>query len=413
VLTVRSPKRIYTKLTLIPLNLIIRPFFILERKKVIWKLRSNQEQQLKLRWNKILKLSGRLTITIQKDKELIDRIEHQTTLNNKNNITRTAAYLSFYKRNPEVHWSFLAHMVSRNAGYFMTDLKGEFLPDLIGKTVIENLYFILEKGNSLIFQDAYPQLLLYEESKKRRTPLFYLSKFFNVSLFMEGVWELFFQGDCSPLLPVAQIINEQSHIEELLIKTEQFQKLQNQLSYRLQEWLQLSQILFPVLPIKNTKGKTVRGFDNLKERIEVGQNLYVLLFQENNFRSVYNFACYHTHTGSRSDYDPEVFSTVKTLNNGSPKEKLSLFKTKKNQKLYSPALNDVWDNNYVGPFYSSDWFNAQSNLPFLRLVSKPYPQLRIAYWAGLHQIESVYLLKQYYRLIKKNRSLNKRHLFKD
>ncbi|UOK59912.1 DUF2515 domain-containing protein [Bacillus sp. OVS6] len=27
-------------------------------------------------------------------------------------------------RNPEIRWAFLASMVSRNAGYCMTDLKG-------------------------------------------------------------------------------------------------------------------------------------------------------------------------------------------------------------------------------------------------------------------------------------------------
>jgi hypothetical protein len=176
VLTLRASNRILTKLTLIPLNLMIRPFFLFKKKKIIWKINGEQEQRLLLHWNKMIKLSEQIT--------------------------------RFFKNHPEIHWSFLAHMVSRNAGYFMTDLKGEFLPDLISDSVSEELYDMLEKGNSLIFQDAYPQLLLYEESKKRKQSLFYLSRYFKISPFMEGVWEEYFQGDRSPLLPVSQIINE-------------------------------------------------------------------------------------------------------------------------------------------------------------------------------------------------------------
>lgn len=405
-LTLKASKRIYTKLTLIPMHVIMRSLLITKKKKVIWKLNTIQEQQLKRRWNKIMESSGYPSITFQKDKKLIERIKSDTALHNKNNITRTAAYLSFYKRHPEIHWSFLAHMVSRNAGYFMTDLKGEFLPHLIDGSVIEELYYMLEKGNSIIFQDAYPQLLLYEESKRRKSSQFNLCKYFNVSSFMEGVWEVFFDGDRTPLLPSAQIINEQSHIEKLLIRTESFQILQDQLSFKLQEWLQLSQILFPVLPINNAIGGTMQSFENVKKRIELGQNLYGMLFGNNNLNPVFHFANNNPHTGSRSDYDSDVFTTSKKPNNGLPKEKLSLFKTKKNQKLYSPKLESVWNKNYHGPFHSSNWFSYPNHIVSqIRLVSKPSSQIKMAYWAGLHQIETVYLLKQYYRLIKKNRGL--------
>jgi Protein of unknown function (DUF2515) len=288
---------------------VIRPFFLFKKKKIIWKINGEQEQKLLLHWNKMIKLSEQITINYKKESELIERIKNKTDLMNQNNITRTTAYLAFFKNHPEIHWSFLAHMVSRNAGYFMTDLKGEFLPDLISDSVSEELYHMLEKGNSLIFQDAYPQLLLYEESKKRKQSLFYLSRYFKISPFMEGVWEEYFQGDRSPLLPVSQIINEQSHIEKHLIQTEQFQKLQSHISYRLQKWLQLSQILFPVSPVKNTEGKIMQSFDHLNQRIQLGLSLYVLLFDKKNLPSVYRFACKKEHTGSRSDYNPTVFST--------------------------------------------------------------------------------------------------------
>src|SRR3954466_2277733 len=61
------------------------------------------------------------------EKMLIEHIRNQTRLLNQNNVTRTKAYLDFYKLHPEIHWAFLGHMVSRNGGWNMTDLKGEFL----------------------------------------------------------------------------------------------------------------------------------------------------------------------------------------------------------------------------------------------------------------------------------------------
>jgi hypothetical protein len=48
----------------------------------------------------------------------------------------------------------------------------------------------------------------------------------------------------------------------------------------------------------------------------------------------------------------------------------------------------------------------------IRLVSDSSPKIWRAYWAALHQIESAFLLKHFYLLIKKNRSLKERRLFK-
>jgi hypothetical protein len=62
--------------------------------------------------------------------DLVAEIRHQTAVHNRNNLTRTKAYLDFYREHPELEWAFLAHMVSRNSGWNMTDLHGEWLPRL-------------------------------------------------------------------------------------------------------------------------------------------------------------------------------------------------------------------------------------------------------------------------------------------
>src|SRR5699024_7697380 len=121
----------------------------------------------------------------EQDQILIRQIKESTRQLNLNNVTRTTAYFDYYRKHPEIHWALLGHMVSRNGGWNMTDLKGELLSKLLSEAEQKDYFLFLERGNWLIFQDVYPQLLLYEESLKRETSLFYLLSFFHVSIFME------------------------------------------------------------------------------------------------------------------------------------------------------------------------------------------------------------------------------------
>lgn len=64
------------------------------------------------------------------------------------------AYYDYYLRYPEIHWAFLGHMVSRNGGWNMTDLKGDLLSRLLSekehqKTVLQTLEFKLQDLLSL------------------------------------------------------------------------------------------------------------------------------------------------------------------------------------------------------------------------------------------------------------------------
>jgi hypothetical protein len=124
------------------------------------------------------------------------------------------AYLYFYNKYPEIYWSFLAHKVSRNAGWNMTDLKGDLLTRLLNEKEQKNIFGFLERANWLIFQDAYPQLLLYKESKNRGKNLFYLLPQFGVSTFMVMAWNQFWEDKDSRTLSMNLIINEQHYIED-------------------------------------------------------------------------------------------------------------------------------------------------------------------------------------------------------
>ncbi|WLR43329.1 DUF2515 family protein [Bacillus carboniphilus] len=108
------------------------------------------------------------------EKKLLINIKKKTLQKNKDNLSRTSAYFDFYNNHKEIHWSFLAHLVSRNGGYAMCDLKTKWIENILTNRQQEHFFSFLEAANSWIFQDAYPQLLLYEESKRIKRPLFFL-----------------------------------------------------------------------------------------------------------------------------------------------------------------------------------------------------------------------------------------------
>ena len=64
---------------------------------------------------------------------IINNIKIQTEQLNKNNVTRTRAYYQFYIQYPEIHWALLGHMVSRNGGWNMTDLKGDLYTKILSE----------------------------------------------------------------------------------------------------------------------------------------------------------------------------------------------------------------------------------------------------------------------------------------
>ena len=152
------------------------------------------------------------------ERALIYRIQHETEQANRNNVTRTEAYRAIYFRCPELHWALLAHVVSRNGGWNMTDLKGELIPRLISEQQRGMIFEMLERANALIFHDAYPQLLLYEAGKKAGRDWSSLLPAFGVSRFMMPVWSKFRQRGESALLTTALIVNEQNFIEGRIVQ---------------------------------------------------------------------------------------------------------------------------------------------------------------------------------------------------
>jgi hypothetical protein len=82
---------------------------------------------------------------------------------NRDNVSRTDSYLELYAwtraHPPDLPWLLMAHLVSRNAGYLMTDLArrltGDAARDPALADAMTKLFVLLERGNFLIFWDAW------------------------------------------------------------------------------------------------------------------------------------------------------------------------------------------------------------------------------------------------------------------
>lgn len=238
-----------------------------------------------------------------KEAELVSAIQSETVKNNVDNISRTKAYLDFYLQTPEMTWAFLASMVSRNGGYNMCDLQGEWFPKLISAPLRQRLFLTYERANWLIFRDAYPQLLLYDYSTKMNAPMFHLLKYLDVSSFMEKEWKLFWINPDKKRLMTALIINEQNVIQNPVIKHHVFKKrVFNTLMFSFEDSLHFSTVLFPTCE-GELYGASVNGFKSVNKRIDLGKRLADLLFNKYYYPLFLEFALNTEHTASRHDYE--------------------------------------------------------------------------------------------------------------
>lgn len=285
-------------------------------------------------------------VYLKEEQNLIAEIKNQTNLHNLNNITRTMAYLTFFEHHPEIHWSFLAHMVSRNGGWSMTDLKSRHLGGLLKEKEKEAFFLFLEKANALIFTDAYPQLLLYEYSKRNGKNYFSCLRAFGISSFMEVNWETFLTTGNSALLTNALITNEQQLLQKRLVDKPDIQAaIFKNVKFALQDYTGMTSVFFPYKKkmssrIYSLTGVIVSGFKSVQNRINTGKKLYSLLFDNSRiFTACSDFAKSFPHTGSRSSYWNHLFSD-----------------DPESQLLYSPELKNAWPNVKHSFSVKNDWF---------------------------------------------------------
>ncbi|WP_286171937.1 DUF2515 family protein [Gracilibacillus phocaeensis] len=316
------------------------------------------------------------------DQHVIRLVVRKTKSANLNNLTRTKAYLDFYLDYPEINWSMLAHMVSRNAGWNMTDLRGSNYRQLLSEQQQHYFFNLLEKNNWLIFQDAYPQLLLYAEGLRHQKDLSYLLPYFGISIFMQVMWEYFHVHKDLFLLNTALIINEQHYIEKRVMQNKHWRpSLSEKIKSSLPELLQWNYILFPFHKEQQVTlvGLPVRHFASLKKRIILGKKLYQLLCYSTYTDGILEWAMQQKHSGSRSDYWPDKFSVDKPMHPYST--------------IYSPCLNEIWPNIQHTPALWHDWYHDWHVLHFFKKTRRSVNgKIQKDYVEALQQLEFANML---------------------
>ncbi|MFC0470241.1 DUF2515 family protein [Halalkalibacter kiskunsagensis] len=292
---------------------------------------------------------------------------------NIDNVSRTIMYERFYQQNPEIRWSLLAGLVSRNAGWNMTDLESKWFQQLLTQKYRDLLFHTYERANWTIFQDVYPQLLWYEYAKTKKEPQFELLDYLGVSKFMQTEWKYFWKSRNEERLCTALIVNEQYTIEEVVMKQPLYKEnVFSSIIYFLEEHAHMSYVIFPTT-MGRVYGLYVRNFKHVKARIWLGRQLSSLLFHPIIHEEIYKFSICTVPTGSRRDYEQYMgWSTGNT----SPR-----------LREQYPVITHHWYNKKDWSLQESETEQFFSTLPTLRPTERTKWLQRK--WAELYVLQKV------------------------
>ncbi len=217
----------------------------------------------------------------------------QLDARNVDNIARTASYLELYaltvREPPDLPWLLMAHLVSRHAGYLMTDVARarERIPD----APWNQLFLFLERANFLIFWDAWDHVLrhLGDEPMTARTPTF-----------MREAWDRHRarppSDDGERQLVLDLVHNEQHYIEHRVVRNPRFADARQIVAFA-----EASGRDKPIdLPLTSVAIR-VGEFASLTRRIETGRRIFdEVLADRVRRRAIFEWAQAHPYTGDRA-----------------------------------------------------------------------------------------------------------------
>ncbi|MDQ3034697.1 MAG: DUF2515 domain-containing protein, partial [Myxococcota bacterium] len=232
---------------------------------------------------------------------------------NRDNVSRTASYLELYawtRAHPaELPWLLMAHLVSRNAGYLMTDLAGRIdaLRDPMLAAATTKLFVMLERANFLIFYDAWHHVCahLLGESHTLAPP--------RTPAFVCDAWARY-ESACARTgrTPSAQleralvmdlVHNEQHLIERRAVHHRELVPGLHML--QLVEVLGQERSLILPWPDRASYAPSIRvgDFASVERRIATGARIFDLALADRARRdAMFAWALEHPHTGSRAAY---------------------------------------------------------------------------------------------------------------
>jgi hypothetical protein len=239
---------------------------------------------------------------------------------NVDNVSRTHSYLELYsytrEHGPELPWLFMAHLVSRNAGYTMTDLARALDDERTPREgpmreAIFNFMAMFERANYLIFYDAWFHVLHHLLGRSAdlpagRTPAFVREAWPRYErsappraasarnrAAREGV-----DAALERALVLDLVHNEQHFIEHRVVHNPRYQA-GLQLMGIMESSGREKPLVFPVGDAQIRVGR----FAELERRIATGANIFDEVLADRAQRdAAWAWAMQHPHTGARAVY---------------------------------------------------------------------------------------------------------------
>lgn len=217
---------------------------------------------------------------------------------NRDNVARTDSYLELYAwtrdAGRELPWVLMAHLVSRNAGYLMSDLArqldGKMGADAALAAAMHNLFALLERANFVIFADAWHHVLRFLLGAPLEAP--------RVPRFMIDAWARHAAAPGDERTIVLDLVhNEQHMIEHRAVHHPALEQ-----GRRLFEVIELSGREKPLIfPADDAPAIKVSRFSECARRIEAGRQIFDDVVADRDRRDrMFTWALAHPHTGDRA-----------------------------------------------------------------------------------------------------------------
>jgi hypothetical protein len=226
---------------------------------------------------------------------------------NEDNVSRTASYLELYASTrahpPDLPWVLMAHLVSRNGGYMMTD-RGASLSRTDGMftaAALQSLFLFLERANYLIFYDAWWHVLHHLLGRSADLSVPRVTKFTATRCwpaYERGIRERGPTAEVERALVHDLVTNEQNFIERRVVHHPRFEAARAIVGF-LESIGRDAPLVVPCSDAVITVGR----FAELGRRIETGHRLFDEVLADRQRRDeIYAWACEHPHSGSRAIY---------------------------------------------------------------------------------------------------------------
>lgn len=244
-----------------------------------------------------------------------ERLLSELVARNADNVTRTESYLELYAYTrahpPDLPWVLMAHLVSRNGGYMMTDVAQALArrDSLFSRRALESLFLFLERANTLIFYDAWHHVLMHlagrsTELSPPRTTRFICKAWLRHEEAMraEGLTPALERRLVQEL-----VTNEQNFIERRVVHNPRFEPARAIVGF-IEEIGRDAPLVMPCFEGSLRVGR----FARLDRRIAMGWRIFDEVMADPGRReAVYEWARQHPHTGSRSVYGGRAGPTVR------------------------------------------------------------------------------------------------------